>query len=123
MKNQKKILIVDDESTFLEALQVRLEANGYSVVSASDGQEGLEKAKEEKPDMILLDVMMPKMNGYQVCRELKQNPETKGIKIIMLTAKAQESDKFWGQECGTDSYVTKPFENEELLKRIEEVLK
>lgn len=118
----KKILIVDDESDLVETLTFRLEASGYDIVSAHDGQEGLEKARSEKPDLILLDVMMPKVNGFQVCRELKNDEKTKGIKIVILTAKSQESDKFWGKNVGADGYISKPFEASELLAKIEELL-
>lgn len=120
MKN--RILIVDDEGETIELLQPRLEVAGYEVVCALGGEEGLEKARQEKPDLVLLDVMMPKLNGYQVCRELKRDPKTKGMKIVMLTAKVQESDKYWGRECGADDYVTKPYEPKELLAAIKNLL-
>lgn len=123
MATKKRILIVDDERDLVETLIFRLESEGYDVSVAYDGQEGLEKAKKDKPDLILLDVMMPKLNGYQVCRELKSSDATKKIVVIMLTAKAQESDKFWGMETGADAYVTKPFESGELLSKIAELVK
>jgi len=114
----KRILIIDDEKEMVDLLQMRLEAADYEILVAYDSQEGLDKARAEKPDLILLDIMMPKMNGYQVCRELKIDDGTKGIPVVMLTAKAQESDKFWGTEVGADAYVTKPFEASELLEKI-----
>lgn len=120
---KKTILIVDDELPFVETVKASLEFEGYEIVAVHDGQTGLEKAREIKPDLILLDVMMPKMNGYQVCRELKQSDETKGVPIIVLTAKAQESDKYWGKEVGADEYITKPFEMDELLEKIKSLLK
>ena len=119
----KKILVVDDEPNIVEMLQVRLEAQGYEVAKAYEGQEGLEKVLKEKPDLIVLDVTMPKMNGYQVCRKIKGDEKTKGIPVIMFTAKSQESDKFWGAECGADAYIAKPFESEVVLKTIEGLLK
>lgn len=119
---KKKILVVDDEGELVKGLQIRLEASGFEVIAAFDGQEGLEKARDEKPDLILLDVMMPKMNGYQVCRELKNDENTKNIVVIMLTAKGQESDKFWGKEVGANDYVIKPFESSELMEKIKELL-
>jgi len=118
-KGEKKILIADDEPNSLETLRQRLEFEGLSVVTATDGEETLKKVKEDKIALLLLDVMMPKVNGYQVCRELKQDPETKNIPIVLLTAKAQESDKFWGKETGADDYVTKPYDLDELIKKIE----
>src|SRR3989338_2773138 len=114
----KKILIIDDETDLVELLQARLEISGYESLIAYDVVEGLKMAREKKPDLILLDVLMPSIKGYQVCRELKNDAATKGIPVIMLTAKAQEADKFWGQECGCDDYCTKPFETAELMTKI-----
>ena len=119
---KKRILIIDDEKEMVVLLQMRLEAADYEILVSNDGQEGLDKARAEKPDLILLDIMIPKMNGYQVCRELKIDNGTKRIPVVMLTAKAQESDKFWGKEVGADDYVTKPFEASELLEKIRELL-
>ncbi|MBI2645754.1 MAG: response regulator [Deltaproteobacteria bacterium] len=119
----KKILLVDDEKDLVDTIQILLEAKGYSVVSAHDGLAGLEKAKKEKPDLILLDVMMPNLNGYQLCREIKKDPNLKNTPIVMLTAKAQESDRFWGIESGADDYVTKPFDSLNLLETIKNNLK
>ena len=119
---QKKILVVDDEVDVTELLCARLEAAGYEVLVSNYGEEGMKKARAEKPDLVLLDVMMPKMNGFQVCRELKKGEETKTIPVMMLTAKAQESDKFWGEDCGCNDYATKPFDNAELLARIATLL-
>lgn len=119
----KRILIVDDERDLVDLLKARLEAQGFEVVTAYDGQEGLEKAKEEKPDLILLDVMMPKMDGYQVCRFLKFDEAFKQIPIIMLTARGQEQDQKKGMEVGADAYVIKPFDKEDLLKKIQACLK
>lgn len=120
---KKKILIIDDEAPFVETINVRLEFEGYEVLSAGDGQEGLEKAREIKPDLILLDVMMPKMDGYQVCRMLKFDDNFKDIPIIMLTARAQDTDRKTGKEVGANDYISKPFEMDELLEKIKELLK
>ena len=120
---KKTVLLVDDEKDLVDILTLRFQADGYEVIQALDGKEGLEKAKSEKPDMIILDVMMPKLNGYQVCKELKQDAKYKHIPIIMLTAKAQESDKFWGMETGADDYVTKPFDFGNLLETVKKYLK
>lgn len=120
---KKRILIVDDEPTIIEMVQIRLEVAGFDVLSAENGQEGLEKVRREKPDLVILDIMMPKMNGYQVCRELKKDEATKKIPVILFSAKSQESDKFWGEECGADAYILKPYEIEELLAKIHHLLK
>jgi DNA-binding response OmpR family regulator len=100
-----------------------LEAAGYQVVSASNGQEGLDKARSERPDLILLDVMMPIMDGYQVCRMLKYDDEFKNIPIIMLTARGQEKDKKTGIDVGADDYCTKPFNSTDLMSRVQKFLK
>ncbi len=122
MKNKKRILIVDDEQDLVDTMEMALEASGYEVLSALDGEEGLRKATTENPDLVILDLMMPKMNGYQVSWELKNNEDTKHLKIIMVTAKTQESDKFWGYETGADDYITKPFQMSELVKKIAKFL-
>jgi len=121
--NKKMILVVEDEEDTSLFVKDRLEMEGYQVVTAKDGQEGFDKARENLPDLILLDVMMPKMNGYQVCRKLKLNPVTEAIPIIMVTAKAQGADISFGKETGCDDYLTKPFEMDELLKKISRFLK
>ncbi len=118
----KKIFIVEDELDFLTTLKERLEFEGFVVVTAVDGEKALERIPEEKPDLILLDIMLPAMNGYQVCRRLKSNPETETIPVVVVTAKSQESDKFWAKETGADDYLTKPFEMEELLQKVQDNL-
>lgn len=119
---KKKILVVDDEKEIVNILCTSLEMQGYETLSAFDGQEGLDMARNEKPDLILLDIVMPRLNGYQVCRELKKDEATKSIPILMLTAKAQESDQFWGKETGADEYITKPFDTLNLLELIRQFL-
>lgn len=118
----KKILIVDDEKDLVETLTFRFEAAGYQVIAAYDGMEGLDKVKKDRPDLIILDVMMPKMDGYTVCRMLKFSETTKGIPIIMLTARGQDQDKALGKGVGADHYMTKPFEGSDLAKLIKQVL-
>ena len=118
----RTIFIADDELDFVSTLRSRLEFEGYGVTTAADGKDALQRIIHEKPDLILLDIMMPTLNGYQVCRELKGNAETSSIPILMLTAKSQESDKFWGEEAGADAYVTKPFEMDELIAEIRGLL-
>ncbi|MEW6607406.1 MAG: response regulator [bacterium] len=120
--SKKKILVIDDEPYLVMALKIRLENVGYDVITASDGVEGLDKAQGENPDLIVLDVMMPKKSGYEVCQILKSDDQYKHIPIIMLTAKGQKSDKEWGEKVGADAYITKPFDDAELLSKINELL-
>ena len=102
----RKILIVDDEKNIVDIIAFNLKKEGYTVITAADGEEGVQKAMEENPDLILLDIMMPKMDGYEVCKKIR---EKKNTPIIMLTARAEELDKVLGLELGADDYVTKPF--------------
>ena len=118
----KKILLVDDETDLLETLQYRLEAAGFTVVTSGDGQDGLKKARSENPDLIVLDLMLPKLDGYRVCRMLKFDEKYKNIPIILFSARVQESDIAMGQEQGADAYVTKPFDPKALLEKINELL-
>ena len=118
-----KLLLIDDEVQLLEMLQIRLEANGYEIVTANDGVEGIEKVKSENPDLIILDIMMPKMDGYEVCEILKNDPQYSKIPIIFLSAKAQEDNMKIGKEEGAEAFVKKPFETSDLLTKIEELLK
>ena len=122
MTTGKKILIVDDEEHIVEMLKIRLEGLKYETVTAGDGQEGLRMARSEKTDLIVLDLMLPKLDGYKVCRMLKFDEKYKHIPIIMFTARAQDSDVKLGQETGADGYVTKPFEPKVLMGRINELL-
>jgi len=117
-----KILMVDDEPEFLEMVKTRLEAGGYEVITASDGQQGLDKAKKEKPDLIILDLMLPKMDGYKVCGFLKKDTRYSRIPIIILSARAQEEDMQLGEELGADAYIIKPFDAAALLGKIKEFL-
>ncbi len=121
--SKKKILVVDDEVDLVETLTFRLEANGYEVIKAHDGQAGLDMAKKEKPDLIILDLMLPRIDGYKVCRMLKFDEKYKKIPVILFTARAQESDKKMGQEVGAEAYITKPFDPQVLLTKIKELLK
>ncbi len=117
----KKILVVDDERHIVRLVEVNLQRTGYDVVTAYDGLEAIEQTKAEKPDMIILDVMMPRMDGFEVLKELRGNAETKDIPVIMLTAKAQDADIFKGWSSGVDSYLTKPFNPRELLAFVERI--
>ena len=119
----KKILLVDDETELVEMMKMRLEANNYQVITGYDGQEALEKARKEKPDLLILDLMLPKMDGYKVCGLLKKDTRYSKIPIIIFTARAQQEDKKAGEEAGADAYITKPFEPKALLEKIKELLK
>ena len=119
----KKILLIDDEVDFIDVLRTRLEANNYEVKVAYDGEEGLEKVQKENPDLIILDIMMPRISGFDVCRKLKVDQKFKDIPIIMLTAKFQSSDMDFAKALGADAYITKPFEPQVLLNKISELLK
>lgn len=114
----KKLLIVDDSPTELKLIMDVFNNPNYSIVTASDGEEGVEKAKAEHPDLIILDVVMPKMNGFQACRTIKSLPELEKTPVILLTSKNQKSDEFWGKKQGADVYLTKPFNADELLKAV-----
>ena len=117
----KKILAVDDERHIVRLVEVNLARAGYQVVTAFDGREALQKVEAEKPDLIVLDVMMPYMDGFEVLRNLKANPETAEIPVIMLTAKAQDADVFRGWQSGVDCYLTKPFNPMELLTFVKRI--
>lgn len=115
---KKKILAVDDEPNILMSIEFILEMEGYEVHLARDGEEALEVAERARPDLILLDVNMPRKDGYEVCRILREREDMAGTKVIMLTAKGQTLEKKKGLEVGADEYVTKPFSAEDLLKKI-----
>ena len=119
MKNQIKILIIDDEEDVVRVLTIRLEALGYKVISAADGLAGLEKVRSEKPDLALLDIMLPKLDGYKVCRMIKFDENLKNIPIIMLTAKAADLDRNLGRDVGANEYLTKPFDPDKLVALIQ----
>jgi two-component system alkaline phosphatase synthesis response regulator PhoP len=118
----QRILVVDDEEGIVKLVKMYLEHYHYEVITANDGQEGLEKAKTDKPDLIVLDLMLPKINGYKVCGLLKKDTKYAKTPIILFTAKAQEKDVKLGEEVGADAYITKPFEPEVLLSKIEELI-
>jgi two-component system, OmpR family, alkaline phosphatase synthesis response regulator PhoP len=118
-----KILIVDDEQDIVELLSYNLEKEGFSTVKAYDGETALKLVKTQKPKLIILDLMLPKVNGLDVCREIRHDPATANIPIIMLTAKADEVDKIIGLEIGADDYMTKPFSVKELVARVRTILR
>jgi len=117
-----RILIVDDSDNIRNVLQMNFEWLGYQVISARDGEEALKRVMDDPPDLIILDVMMPRRNGYQVCRSLKMDAALRDIPVIFLTAKDQKEDRFWGKDCGADEYVTKPFSAAKLERVIERLL-
>ena len=116
MDEKKTVLIVEDEKSIVDIVRFNLEKEGYAVLTAYDGEAGLTAAREEKPDLILLDVMLPRRNGFDVCRILRE--EGDGVPVIILTAREGESDKVMGLEIGADDYITKPFSMRELLARV-----
>lgn len=121
MPRQKKILAVDDERHIVRLVQVNLERAGYQVIAAFDGKEALKKVEADRPDLIVLDVMMPHMDGFEVLKRLKSNDQTKDIPVVMLTAKAQDADVFRGWASGVDCYLTKPFNPIELLTFVKRI--
>ncbi len=122
-QNTKRILVVDDEEDLVVMISKALRYKGYEVITANDGQEGLEKAKTQKPDLIVLDLMLPRINGYKVCGLLKKDTRYAKIPIILLTAKANAEDIGLGKKVGADAYITKPYERDVLLSKIEELIK
>jgi len=117
----RRILVVDDERHIVRLVQVNLERAGYEILTAYDGIEALEKVKTENPDMVVLDVMMPRMDGFEVLKNLQADPRYQNIPVIMLTAKAQDADIFKGWASGVSSYLTKPFNPRELLVFVERI--
>jgi DNA-binding response OmpR family regulator len=120
--SQKKILVVDDEVDLVETIRFPLEMEGFNVLVSYNGEDALNQARKEKPDLILLDLMLPKLDGYKVCRLLKFDERYKDIPILMLTAKTQEKDKLLGKETGANEYITKPFDIDELMKKVKAYL-
>jgi two-component system alkaline phosphatase synthesis response regulator PhoP len=116
-----KVLVCDDERHIVRLIQVNLERQGYIVVTAFDGKEGLEKIRSEKPNLVVLDVMMPYMDGFEVLKTIRREPETENLPVIMLTAKAQDKDVFEGYHYGADMYLTKPFNPMELVTFVKRI--
>src|SRR5215472_16232345 len=119
----RKVLLVDDEPVLVEAITYNLEQAGYEVTTAADGASALEAARRERPDLVILDIMLPEMDGIEVCRLLRRENSTATTPIMMLTAKGEEIDKVVGLEVGADDYVTKPFGRRELLARVKALLR
>jgi two-component system phosphate regulon response regulator PhoB len=117
-----RILVVDDEPEAVELIEFNLKQSGYTVSTAGDGADALKKARAQTPDLVILDVMLPEMDGFEICKTLRQDAATSKVPIIMLTAKAGEIDRVLGLELGADDYLTKPFSTRELLLRIKKIL-
>ena len=118
----KRVLIVDDEINIVTALEFLLQKRGYEVMAAQNGADALKQVESFAPDLVLLDVMMPRISGYEVCRRMRERPDWKHIKIVMLSAKGREAEVSKGVSLGADLYVTKPFSNSELVGKIGELL-
>lgn len=118
----KKVLIADDEQNIVISLEFLLGREGFQVLVAQDGEEALAKARADKPDLVLLDVMMPKMNGFDVCQALRADPELSAVRILMLTAKGRETEISKGLGLGADAYMTKPFSTKELVVQVRALL-
>jgi DNA-binding response OmpR family regulator len=119
----KKILLVDDEENIVTMVEARLVANGYDVISSFDGQDALVKARSENPDLVILDTMLPKLNGFAVCRILKADDQMKHIPVVLFSARVDVADFETGKEQGADAYITKPFRSEMFLGKISELFK
>ncbi|MFN4064090.1 response regulator [Azoarcus communis] len=118
----RKILIVDDEPNIVISLEFLMKREGFDVQVANDGEEGVHKVRAFRPDLVLLDVMMPKKNGFEVCQELKSDPDLQSIKVLMLTAKGRDTEVSKGLALGADAYMTKPFSTKELVERVRVML-
>ncbi len=121
-QNDKRILVADDDPVILRLIQVNLELEGYQVLTANNGEEALEQATAEKPDLVILDIMMPRLDGYQTCERLKAEDMTKDIPVVFLSAKAQQADIEKGKSYGVEEYLTKPFDPTELLEVVERLV-
>jgi len=117
-----RVLVVDDDPVILELLRINFEIEGFEVFSASDGQEGLERARADRPDVVLSDIMMPRLDGLQLLARLRDDPATAGVPVVLLSAKAQNAEVQRGLALGADDYVTKPFDPLELIDRVNAVL-
>jgi twitching motility two-component system response regulator PilH len=121
MSTPKQILVVEDSPTTRRQITEILESQGYEVISAEDGEAALELVREHHPELVVLDIVLPKKNGYQVCRNIKSDPDL-AIKVMMLTAKDQEKDRIWGQRQGADIYLSKPVNADELVESVAKMM-
>ena len=122
MKMSRKILIVEDSPSEMKLIKSLLDGRGFDIVTAEDGEQAIAQCNHHHPDLVLLDVILPKKNGFQVCRHIKTDPETMSTKVIIVSSKDQEADRFWGLKQGADDYITKPFLPEFLLSSVERYL-
>jgi DNA-binding response OmpR family regulator len=122
MSKEKRILLIDDHQTVFRLLEAIVRVKGYTLLYADSGQQGIVKAREEQPDMILLDVMMPDLDGFKVCQYLKENPDTRDIPVMFLTARGAEDDMAIGRKAGAAGFMTKPFQTIDVLNQIEKIL-
>jgi DNA-binding response OmpR family regulator len=122
MSDKKRILLIDDHQTVFRLLEAIVRIKDYTLLYAESGQQGIVMARQEKPDMVILDVMMPDLDGFKVCQYLKENDETKDIPVMFLTARGAEDDLITGRKVGGDGFMTKPFQTIDVLKQIEQML-
>lgn len=115
------VLVVEDTPSEMELMTLYLRESGYKVITATNGKEALEKISQQKPDVVITDVVMPDMNGFEMCRSLKKNPDTKDLPVIACTSKNQELDRLWGMKQGVDIYLTKPYTKEEIIRAVKSV--
>jgi len=118
-----KVLVIEDSATQREMIADLLRKNGLTVIEASDGLEALDKIQGAPPDLVILDIVMPKMNGYEVCRRLKADPGMQGVPVVMCSSKGEEFDRYWGMKQGADAYVAKPFQPNELVGTVKQMLR
>ncbi len=119
----RAVLLVEDSPAQQQMISTILKNNGWQVTIAEDGIKALEKIEQSSPDLIVLDIVMPKMNGYEVCRRIKTNPNTQNVPIVMCSSKGEEFDRYWGIKQGADAYIAKPFEDVELIGTIQQLLR
>jgi twitching motility two-component system response regulator PilH len=117
------VMVVDDSVTLREMIADLLKGRGLNVTVASDGVEALEQIKANRPDLVVLDIVMPRMNGYEVCRRLKSDPKTQSLPVVMCSSKSEEFDRYWGMKQGADAYIAKPFHPQELVGTIKQLLR
>lgn len=118
-----KVLVVEDSPPQREMISSLLKDNGMNVTSASDGIEALEQIQQDRPDIVVLDIVMPRMNGYELCRRLKDNPTTKELPVVMCSTKGEEFDRYWGMRQGANAYIAKPFQPQELVGTVKKLLR
>ena len=118
-----KVLVVDDSNTLREMISELLKENGLNIDVASNGVEALEKIQGNRPDLVVLDIVMPGMNGYELCRKIKADPKTQSVPVVMCSSKGEEFDRYWGMKQGADAYIAKPFHPKELVGTVKQLLR